>query len=213
MSIITDLQRRVLGPSEPIDYSNIVIGNYPPAAIQTQPFVGFKVLCKDENANYAPPSVRMGQIDAMLPSLLYNTGCIMRETSVGMKDGLWMLTLPVPRGYVVNQITKLVDTLTKMDAALSVHPIGVVEISVSGKCPPMYLENCLQRLVIPQPYASMVQVPENTPYRYGHVTRINEEYMCFRVRFCMNNGTTMFTPQVLFEHLSLLSQLMCSMYN
>ena len=213
MSIITDLQRRVLGPSEPVDYSSIVIGHYPPTAIQTQPFVGFKVLCKDENANFAPPSVRMQQIDSTLPSLLYNSGCIIRETSAGMRDGLWALTLPVPRGYVVTQITKLVDTLAKMDAALAVHPTGVVEINVSGKCPPMYLENCLQRLVIPQPYASMVQVPENTPYRYGHVTRINEEYMCFRVRYQLTNSMGTFTPQVLFEHLSLLSQLMCSMYN
>lgn len=208
---ISNLQRRVIGPTEPIDYSSIVIRNYPPDAIQSQPFIGFKILCRDANANITTPNARMAQIDANL-GMLNNTGCIVRETMNNvMNDGFWIITMPVPRVYLPTQIGKLMDVLTRFYTMLNINPTGLVEINVSGRCNYASTEMCLQKLVIPHPYVSMIQVPENTPYRYGHVTRINDEFICFRSRWNFRNSME-FTPQSMFEHLSLLSQLLCSIY-
>jgi len=208
---ISNLQRRVLGPTEMVDYSNIVLSNYPPDAIKSQPFIGFKVLCRDANASMMPPNVRLSQIDANL-GFLMNTGCVIRETvNSAMNDGFWIITMPVPRGYVSTQITNLLNVLTKFDSGFGIHPTGLVEINVSGKCDYASTEMCLQRLVVPHPYSNMIQVPENTPYRYGHVTRINDEYICFRSRWNLRNGAD-FTPQTMFEHMTLLSQILCSIY-
>jgi hypothetical protein len=208
---ISNLQRRVIGPTEMIDYSNIISSNYPPDAIHSQPFIGFKVLCRDANACMMPPNARLSQIDANL-GFLHNTGCIIRETvSTVMNDGFWIITMPVPRAYATTQLSKLLDVLTKFDTGFGIHPTGLVEINVSGRCNYASTEACLQRLVIPQPYANMIQVPENTPYRYGHVTRINDEYICFRSRWNIRNNAE-FTPQSMFEQMSLLSQLLCSIY-
>lgn len=209
---IAKLQNHVLAPQEPVDYSNIVLNSYPKHAVQSEPFVGFKVLCRDTNAFTVPGNVRMPQIDQSL-GILYNTGCILRETSMEMRDGIWVITMPNPRSQLRHQLDNLMNVLTLLDHNLGIVPNGMVEICVSGRCTPGEVENCLQRLVIPHPYVNMLLVPDNAPYRYGYIIRINDEYMCFRTRWNIGMSADTRTPQGTFEHLMLLSQLLCSMYH
>lgn len=207
---IAQYQKHVLAPSEPVDYSSIVMNSYPPGAIQMEPFVGFKVLCQDTNGYTLPGCQRMRQVDQSL-GILYNTGVIIRETNGGMRDGFWVITMPVPRSQLVRQLNNLFNVLNALNQMLGIRATGLVEINASGRCNPMETEACLQRLIIPQPYASMNMTQETTAYRYGNIVRINDEFMCFRTMWNIASGDGRLN-QSAFEHIMLLSQLLCSMY-
>lgn len=207
---IAKLQTHVLAPQEPVDYSTIVSNSYPADALLAEPFIGFKVLCQDTNACAVPGSVRLKQIDQALP-MLFNSGCIIRETSGAMKDGLWVITMPVPRSQVVRQLNNLMNVLGMLNHYLGIITGNIVEINVSGRCPADRTEYNMQRLMIPQPYASMCVVPDNAAYRYGYIIRINDEFMCFRTRWSLNGDNKLSNGT--FEQLMLLSQLLCAMYN
>ena len=105
---VQQYQNHVLGPTEIVSYNTIVSQGYPPQAIQTEPFIGLKILCRDTNAAITNPAARMQQIDQNL-GFLRGTGCLIRETALTMKDGFWLISLPVPRSQLRQQIDKLLN--------------------------------------------------------------------------------------------------------
>ena len=158
-AIVQQYQTRVLGPEEPVDYASIIKQSYPPYAIQQEPFVGFKVLCTDTMAYSTNPGERMRYIDANM-NVVRGRGCIVRETSKNKPDGLWIISLPVPRSQVTQQLNNLFDVLATFEQYLGIIKDGLFEINVSGKCNVMEVEYCFQRLVIPQRYMINL-VPSN----------------------------------------------------
>lgn len=179
-------QTHVAGPTEIIDYSSIVVGRYPSAAVQMEPFIGIKVLVRDTNASYMSPHDRMMQIEQNL-GFLRNTGCIIRETSAKMPDGFWVISMPVPRSQIVQQIQNINNVLGTLEQYFGiVKHQGIVEINVSGRCLPQDTERCLRNLIIPDIFNNLLVSPENTPYKIGHVLRINDTFMLLRTRWHLN---------------------------
>lgn len=178
-------QNGVLGPHQIVEYSSIIMQAYPLQAVQTEPFVGFKVLVKDRIAATQHPRFRMDYLDRVLINILRDSGCIVRETTVEeMPDntGLWVITMPVPRSQIVLQIRKLMAVLQKLEQ-LSIFLAGKFEVNVSGRCTPMDTESRLGTIYIPPAYVNMIDNPMNSPYKFGHIKRINEYYMCLRTRW------------------------------
>lgn len=209
MSLVQQYQSRVIGPSEIVDYSSVIMQAYPTQAIQLEPFIGFKVLCRDTNASLMNPSERIRQIDANL-GFLRHTGCIIRETNNIMPDGYWVITMPVPRSQVFTQLNKLMEVLSIFEQNFGIVRHGLFEINVSGRCSIGDTERCLGGLIIPPRYRGMLEEPDNTPYRLGHVIRINDNYMCLRTRWQLNVQSS---PTSHYEDLIVLSQLISSMYH
>jgi|LSQX01.3.fsa_nt_gb hypothetical protein len=205
MSIL-NYQARVLGPTEVVDYATLVMQAYPTQAVQTEPFIGFRVLCRDANAFMTNPGERIRQIDANL-GFLRGKGCIIRETKSSiMPDGFWIITFPVPRSQVNQQINQLLEVLATFEQFFGIVRHGVIEINVSGRCHFSETERCLSSLVIPPRYMSSLVIPDNTPYKLGNVIRINDNFILLRTRWNMG-------PQAnAYEELVVLSQLMASMY-
>lgn len=208
MSIVQQLQSRVIGPTEVVHYSSIIRQVYPDAALQIEPFIGFKVLCRDNNASLIDPRNRLAQIDANL-GFLRGTGCIIRETSLQMTDGFWVITLPVPRSQVNVQINNLLKVLSILERAFGIVSQNMFEINVSGRCFETETERCLSGLMIPPRYLGSLLVPDNTPYKHGTVIRINDTYMCLRTRWKLSNSSV----QNSYEDLVVLSQIISSIYH
>lgn len=222
MSIL-QLQQRVLAPDTPVDYSTLIMQAYPPYAIQTEPFIGFKIKCRDTQAGrmYGQGERRVQQIDQFLnPPVnpmgyqvtppLADSGCILRATHFQMPDGIWVITMPVPRKQLVDSLDRLFKVLQMLEQRLGIVLTGEdYEINVSGICPVNDVENVLSGMFIPPQYLRMLEQPNNTPFRYGHLIRINETYACFRTRW--NPG--LMPANNVYEILMTLSQLLATIFH
>jgi len=200
--MINQYQSRVLGPTEVVDYASIVKQAYPPQAVQSEPFIGFKILCRDLNANGVNPADRLRQIDANL-GFLRGKGCIIRETSMQMPDGFWVISFPVPRSQAQQQLMNLGAVLDVFERFFGIVRQDLVEVNVSGKCTLADTENCLRGVVIPTRYMPFLVTPNNSPYRLGSVVRINQMFMMFRTRWTLKNP----------EDMIVLAQLLSSMFH
>ena len=209
MSLVQQYQMRVLRPSEVVDYSSAVKQAYPPYAIQSEPFIGLKVLCKDTMAFVLDPPSRIRQIEANL-GFMRGKGCLIRETSQTMPDGFWIITMPVPRSQIAQQFNNLMEVLAILEQHFSIVRCGIIEINVSGRCSIAETERCMMGLTIPQRYSEALVVPDNTPYRYGHLIRINDNFMCLRTRWDLTRQTQ---NTVHYEEILVLAQLISSMYH
>lgn len=221
MSIL-QLQQRVLGPDTCVDYSTIIMQSYPPYAIQNEPFIGFKIKCRDTQAGrmYGQQEQRVNQIDQFLnpppnpmgfqvmPPLA-ESGVILRATHFQMPDGIWVITMPVPRRQLVDSLDRLFKVLQMLEQRLGIVLTGEdYEINVSGICPVNEVENILGGLYVPPQYEKMLEPPSNTPFRYGHLTRINETYACFRTRW----RPGLMPPTNVYETLMTISSLLAGIF-
>jgi len=208
--LLTQYQSRILGPTEPVDYSSLVMQSYPPQAIQQEPFIGFKVLVTDMMAYSAGnPGDRMRYLEANL-GFLRGKGVIIRETSLTKPDGYWILTLPVPRSQLTTALNNLLDVLATIEQYFSIIRDGLFEVNVSGRCHYAETERVLSSLTIPQRYMQLLVSPDNTPYKMGHVQRINDTFMVLRTRWNLRNSIT---PASIFEDLTVIAQLTASIYH
>lgn len=207
--LVQQYQSRVLGPTEPVDYSSIVMQAYPPYALQMEPFIGFKVLCTDTNAYNGNPAERIRYIEANL-GFLRGKGCIIRETSISKPDGFWVITMPVPRSQVLTAINNLMEVLTILGQYFGIIRDGLFEINVSGRCHIAETERRLSGLTISTDYLANLVPPDNSPYRLGHIVRINDQYMVLRTRWDLSKNIT---PGAISNALTVIPQLIASMYH
>ena len=207
--MVRQYQQRILGPTEPVDYSNIVMSAYPPQAIQLEPFIGFKALMTDTQAFVTNPAERLRYLDANL-GFLQGKGCLMRETNNNKPDGFWVMTLPVPRSQVSKALTKFFDVLQTLEQYFGIVKDGCYEINVSGKCHVTEVERCFSGLVIPQRYNSCLIPSNNFMCSIGNIQRINDNYMCLRTRWNLNQSNSV--PSQTFDDLIVISQMIASMY-
>lgn len=208
--LVQQYQSKVIGPTENVDYSSIVRQSYPPAAMHQEPFIGLKVLCTDTNAYNGTPGDRIRYIEANL-GFLRGKGCLIRETSSAKPDGFWIITLPVPQSQLSTMLNNLLDVLTFIEQWFGIVNDGLFEVNVSGKCSVYEIETCFNKLLIPRSYQTKLVPPENTPYRLGHVRRINANFMVVRTRWNLAGYNN--TPTSIFEELTVISQLLASMYH
>ena len=221
MSIL-QLQQRVLGPDTCVDYSSIIMQSYPPYAIQSEPFIGFKLKCRDTQAGkmYGQQERRVNQIDQFLNPQpnpmgypvtppLADSGVILRATHFQMPDGIWVITMPVPRRQLVDALGRLFKTLQMLEQRLGIVLTGEdYEINVSGICPVQEVEGTLSSLYFPPQYERILEPPSNTPFRYGHLIRINETYACFRTRW----RPGLIPPDKVYEILMTISSLIAAIF-
>ena len=209
---VMQLQQRVLGPETVVDYSTLIMQSYPAYAIQHEPFVGFKIRCRDTQTNPYHGEYRMQQIDAFLQQTrcLMDTGVILRASDFQTPDGIWVITMPVPRSQIVDILGKLFHVLAILEKQLGIVMTGTgYEINVSGRCLPYEVETVIGSLQIPTDYLSMLIPPVKSAFRYGYLYRINDVYACFRTRWNMGNRSA----NQMQEALMLLSQLIVSIFH
>ncbi len=178
--MIDAYQTRILKPGEIVDYSNELIRGCRPETIQMEPMIGFKILLKDLNAYVTTQAARFQFLESNL-GFLRGTGCILRETEpVEAPDGFWIITFPVPQSQLPTQLMKLTNTMDILSSQFGIVNQGLIEINVSGRCPVMETEFRLTSVLIPHQYRQHLVEPTNTPYKMGHLVRINDEYALLR---------------------------------
>lgn len=194
--MIQQYQSHVLSPSEVVAYADVVSAAYPPEAFITEPFVGFRVLVKDMNANTMRPEDRLRLIDSRL-GLLRGSGCVIRETKrTMMPDGFWVATFPVPRSQIGTQMNMLINVLGQLEQTLGIVIGGLFEVSVSGRLTVPELAAALQNVVLSPRYLSML-VTQKSPFvmcPFGHMITINDEFSLIRTRWDMTHGERVYNP-------------------
>lgn len=182
---ITQLQNHVLGPSEDVPYASILERAFPPAAFR-EPFVSVKLLMQDEGyMNARCGAERMKQIDSVLPRLLANSACILREAEPNVVPngyGIYLISLPVPRSQFMNQIKTVISVMNNLAQHLGIVYTGFLETNVSGKMN-QYDENVSKRMfVLPNNLKAKVCVRnEGWGSSIGKIEPINPEYRLFRI--------------------------------
>lgn len=210
--LVHQYQSHVLGPEEPVDYTTIIKEAYPAYAIQTEPFIGFKVLCTDTQAYQFNPRDRMAYIDSQLGFILRNKGVILRETNANKPDGIWVITLPVPKSQMSTTLNNMFDVLRTLEQYFGIASDGIFDVCVSGRCPITEIEKSLSGVMIPKEYMSYLIPSNNILCQIGQIQRINEMFMCLRTRWDLkakDNGN----PSLYFEDLAVLAQLISSLYH
>jgi hypothetical protein len=200
--MIENYQCKILGPTEIVDYTSAIKQAYPPQAVMSEPFIGFKVLCKDVSG--MPAQQRFPQIETSL-GFLRGSGCIIRETSMKMPDGFWVISFPVPRSQAMEQLQKLMTVLMTFEKYFGIIRQDLIEINVSGRCSMPETETCFRNVTLPQHYMKACVVPNNSPYRLGTITRINQMFMMFRSRWALKVSST--------EDILVIAQLLCGMFH
>ena len=210
-----DVQTRVIRADDIVNYSGIIKAGHRPEVIQSEPFIGIKILCQDSMANAMVPAQRIAQLDQFLGTAnpmtgmtpLSGTGCCLRETKYSiMPDGFWLITLPVPRSVLPIQIQNLIRTV-QMLKQIGISQNGYVEINVSGRCPANCIEMCLNNLMIPDNFRVLADQDVNSPYKIGKVERINNNFICFRSRWQLGAKD----PN-LYQNITALALLISAMY-
>lgn len=188
---VANYQNRVIEANAFVDYVSLVNSAYPSQVIQSNPFVGFKVLLADPNVNPNDPvaaSNRLYAIDAGIPMVTHGKGIIVRETAPDKSmTGIWVISVPVPRFHIAQQIRNLFDVINAMEKRLGMQRVGLYEINVSGRFsgPDQYLMTNLMNAIGPvEQYRSMVIAPPPpNPYQYGSFKRISPEFAMVRTRW------------------------------
>ena len=210
--LVHQYQSHVLGPEEPVDYASIIKEAYPPYAIQTEPFVGFKVLCTDTQAYQFNPRDRMAYIDSQLGFILRNKGVILRETNSNKPDGIWVITLPVPKSQLSTTLNNMFEVLRTLEQYFGIASDGIFDVCVSGRCPVTEIEKSLSGVMIPKEYMSYLIPSNNILCQIGQIQRMNDMFMCLRTRWDLktkDNGNN----SLYFEDLAVLAQLISSLYH
>ncbi len=219
---IENYQTRVLGPIETVDYATEMMHIYRPENLQSEPMIGLRILLRDLNARVTDPATRLSQIDAYMAigpncgKMLFKSGCILREAMPndlnGSMDGLWLITFPVPTSVLMSQLNNMSNILTYMRQNLGIESTEVIDINVSGRCPVAEEASRIASVQIVSPYDMVLASPGNSPYKIGHIIRINDQFAMLRTRF---DWTRFRTPGRVDYHVSdimLLSQLMSGMF-
>ena len=183
-STVETLQSRIVGPFEEVPYSDIVMQAYPPFAIMQEPFIGVKVLVRDMQAHKGTPAARLQYLDQYMPSLLHGQGVIIRETNGNiMNDGFWVITMPVPRSQLKQQLNNLGNVLSALENNHGIVYQDIIDINVSGRCPLIDTERSMAQISIPKIYQQYLVQADNSPYKLGGIVRINDEYLILKSRW------------------------------
>lgn len=188
--MIINYQSRILSPDEVIDYSAEMINAFPPDQLYQEPMVGFKVLCKDLNAYSMKQSDRFMMLEQNL-AFLRNSGCVIRESHLNeAPDGFWVITFPVPQFQLMRQLNSLMQVLAFLSNQFGIVSTDVCEINVSGRCGFAETEIRLANICIPNQFGYALVEPQNTPYKMGHVLRINEDFILLRTMWDFSKNKT-----------------------
>ena len=203
-AFVQQYQTRVLGPSQTVEYSTIIRNLYPPQAVHQEPFIGIKVLCTDTNAYVTTPDERIRYIESNM-GFLRGKGCIIRETAANKPDGFWIITLPVPKSQLKDQLNKLGHVLSILENNFGIVYQDIIDINISGRCPLIYTEQALSQVVIPKMYQQYMMQTDNSPYKIGYPIRINDEYVLLKTRWGLPR-------QDMFENITVIESCIQNMF-
>jgi hypothetical protein len=190
--MIENYQSHILKPTEIVDYSAELMNGVRPETIQMEPMIGFKLLTKDMNAGTAPSQAARFQYLEMNLGFLKDTGCIIRETQpIESPDGFWIISFPVPISQLATQLMSITRVMDFIAANFGIVSMDSVEINVSGKCRVGETEWRLANVNIPAQIRQSLIEPSNTPYKLGHIIRINDDFAMLRTMWdWRRSGTT-----------------------
>lgn len=171
---------------EEVPYASIVESRYPAYAFNQEPFIGLKVLCRDTQAHRGAPAARIEFLDKYLMHRLVGKGILMRETdNYKMLDGYWVITMPVPKSQLRQQLDNLGEVLSILEREFGITYQEIIDINVSGRCQLIDTERAMSQIQVPKMYSRYLCDSVNSPYKIGHITRINDEFMVLRTRWTL----------------------------
>ena len=202
-SMYRQYQQRVLYPNEVVRYDSIVMSAYKREDIQREPFIGLKILLKDNNFfRSRSPEQRLREIDSVAWRILQGSGCILRESNNSvMGDGIWLITFPSPRSLLETQMRLLIRVLQNLEYSLGLVQTNLIETCISVRCPENEVGGLLQRGVHMSPrYMNCIVRPTEQQfmtYTFGNVTPINRDYSLIRIRWMCNENESFRHPETL----------------
>lgn len=217
--MIEQYQTSVLRPDFVVDYASEMMQKYLPEQLAMEPMVGMRVLCTDTQALTMNPVARMEMIDRHIGvgpgqgGILNQTGCILREAApMEAPNGIWVITCPVPQSQLVRQLDNLNLVLNRLAQGLGIISMEVVDINVSGRCAIGETEARMSNILIPPEYRNVLAEPTNTPYKIGHLIRINDQFALLRTRWDWSNKRSVNSVNHHYQDLLIIPQLLMGMF-
>ena len=178
--------------------------------------IGLRVLCKDLNAHISTQADRFQYLEQSLNAagILRNTGCVIRETQLNeAMDGFWVITFPVPISQLARQLMNLTNVLQFLATQFGIVATDVYEINVSGRCATGETESRLAMISLGQFNNALIE-PSNTPYKLGHVVRINDHFAMLRTMWDFSKGMQTQGKMVArFNELTIIPQLLAAAFH
>lgn len=208
--MIENYQSHILKPTEVIDYSAELMSGVRSETIQMEPMIGFKLMTKDMHAYDSSQAARFQFLEMNL-GFLRGTGCIIRETTpMEAPDGFWVISFPVPMSHLSEQLMNITRVMDFIATNFGIVSSDVVEINVSGRCRVGETEWRLGNVTIPAQIRQSLIEPVNTPYKLGHIIRINDEFAMLRTMWDWRRSGT--TTSSHMSDLLVIPQLICGMF-
>jgi len=208
--MIENYQSHILKPTEVVDYSAELMHGLRPETIQMEPMIGFKLMTKDMNAYVTSQAARFQYLEMNL-GFLKDSGCIIRETQpVEAPDGFWVVSFPVPISQLSQQLMNITRIMDFIAVNFGIVSSDVVEINVSGRCRVGETEWRLANVNIPAQIRQSLIEPVNTPYKLGHIIRINDEFAMLRTMWDWRRSGT--TTASHMSDLLVIPQLICGAF-
>lgn len=208
--MIENYQSHILKPTEVVDYSAELMHSLRAETIQMEPMIGFKLMTKDMNAYATSQSARFQYLEMNL-GFLRDSGCIIRETQpVESPDGFWVVSFPVPISQLSQQLMNITRVMDFIAVNFGIVSADVVEINVSGRCRVGETEWRLANVNIPAQIRQSLIEPVNTPYKLGHIIRINDDFAMLRTMWDWRRSGT--TTASHMSDLLVIPQLICGAF-
>jgi hypothetical protein len=114
--------------------------------------------------------------------------------------------------YPGGQLDNLNLVLNRLAQGLGIISMEVIDINVSGRCAIGETEARMSNILIPPEYRNVLAEPTNTPYKIGHLIRINDQFALLRTRWDWSNKRSVNSVNHHYQDLLIIPQLLMGMF-
>lgn len=193
---------RVLTPNEVFEYSSFVRTTFP-NHYKTEPMIGFKIQLKDTRPT-ANPAEKIQMIDQAAAQLFGGRYCMMREGNISDINSYYLISLPVPRSLLAQQLNNISYVLQMLGQHFGICRQALTEISVSGRTNIYETQRLMSSIIIPPQYIQKI-VP-TSGLMIGKLEFLSNEFACLRTMWNIPEATVL-------DDMGLLAQLISSVYH
>ena len=192
---------KVLSPHQVFDYASYVKTFWPQHKFE--PMFGFKILMRDTMPGHNPGD-KVNYIEQNSQFFFAGRNCMMREGELVNINDYFLISLPVPRSMLINQIQNISGVLQMLGEYAGLQRQATLEINVSGRTNMFEIQNLMSSIVIPPQY-----VQKMVPYSgmmMGNIQFLSNEFACIRTKWNIPEPTVL-------DDMLLLAQLISAVFH
>jgi len=192
---------RVLTPNEVFQYGSFIRTTFPQH--KTEPMIGFKIQMKDTRPG-ANPAEKVNMLDQYSQQLFVGKYCMMREGIITDINSYYLISLPVPRSMLSQQLQNISYVLQALGQNFGICRQALTEISVSGKANMYETDKIMSSIIIPPQY--MQKIVPFSGLSIGQMVWISREFACLRTKWNIPEASVL-------DDMGLIAQLISSVFH